>query len=434
MINPTKKFRFPILLFLVFLLNGCTDLDDNLILAKEEDVIKIDSELFSLISQVTTPSNEPLEEIVCIDFIYPFKVFIYNSNLEPIGTKFLVGDDDFSTFLGTLPAGQSISISYPISTTLANGDVFSVNNNTELKLAIESCSREDIVAYCNGLFGGATGGTTNYVWKIPYIENGYNKYTSGIFVANGDGTLHFNFDNENYNGTWVFLFVNDVFQININLEGTSQVAQDWNINRDVVLSGNEIKIIDSTNSIILRKTFETSIIYEIGDTGPAGGIVFYDKGSYSLGWRYMEAAQNDLDFLEWGCNGSLISSADNPEIGRGFYNSAAIVNYHDNLLNYYTNPAVCNILNNGTVIAKKAILFTVNDYKDWFLPSNDELHLMYENLHLQTLGNFTNSIYWSSTGFDENNAKAIDFNNGSSILSPKIPVANTIKARAVRYF
>ncbi|MCL2243563.1 MAG: penicillin-binding protein activator LpoB [Treponema sp.] len=30
--------------------------------------------------------------------------------------------------------------------------------------------------------------------------------------------------------------------------------------------------------------------YKIGDTGLAGGIVFYDKGGYSDGWRYLEAA------------------------------------------------------------------------------------------------------------------------------------------------
>ena len=34
--------------------------------------------------------------------------------------------------------------------------------------------------------------------------------------------------------------------------------------------------------------------YAIGDEGPAGGIIFYDKGEYSDGWRYLEAAPADV--------------------------------------------------------------------------------------------------------------------------------------------
>ena len=44
--------------------------------------------------------------------------------------------------------------------------------------------------------------------------------------------------------------------------------------------------------------------YAVGDTGPAEGIVFYDKGSYSDGWRYLEAAKSDqATRVEWGGSG-----------------------------------------------------------------------------------------------------------------------------------
>jgi len=37
-------------------------------------------------------------------------------------------------------------------------------------------------------------------------------------------------------------------------------------------------------------------IYQIGDTGPAGGIVFYDRGFISDGWRYLEATPASAEF------------------------------------------------------------------------------------------------------------------------------------------
>ena len=420
--------------FILFGLNSCIDSGNVEPINFPIENFSKNSELFQLITKVVKNGDNPTEHIVCLDFIYPFKVLIYDQNLQKIGIESLFSDIQFSTFLGSLPANQSISISYPISTTLADGTIFSINNNSELKLAIDSCSKEDIINYCNGLFVGCNCPEIICVYKIPFTTDGDNKYASGFFESDNDGTLHFTYNGENYKGTWVFLFVDNKLHMNINLEGNSQVAQDWNIDREIEISNDDIKIKNTPKNIILSKSCQSIKEYQIGSTGPAGGIVFYDKGSYSFGWRFMEAAPTDLNISEWGCSGSLISNTNSAQIGNGLLNSVSIANYHDNLLNYYTNPEVCNPLNNGSVIAKEALTFNLNNYKDWFLPSEIELSVMYQNLQMQGLATFSNSNYWSSTQIDENNATTIDFSNGNNVTKSKISSSNNIKARAIRYF
>ena len=222
--------------------------------------------------------------------------------------------------------------------------------------------------------------------------------------------------------------------MNINLEGTSQVALDWNIDRKVIIAGDEIIIENPPKNIHLKKTCQDTATYTIGAVGPAGGIVFYDKGSYSDGWRYAEAAPTDLAYFEWGCANSTIANSQSSAIGKGLYNSGTILNFHDALVNFYANPIVCSNLNNGTVVAKEALAYQLTGRKDWFLPSVNELALMYTNLHLLSLGNFSNTVYWSSTENDATTVKTIDFSNGQSVMSLKVPAPNTIKVRCIRYF
>lgn len=153
-------------------------------------------------------------------------------------------------------------------------------------------------------------------------------------------------------------------------------------------------------------TFQTNSSYIIGDAGPAGGIVFYDKGSYSNGWRYLEAAPVDQSTFPgvaagWGCNGTHIPNASNYDIGFGLENTEAIIS---------------NCGSSG-IAARKAADYTLNGYDDWFLPSNGELQLVYNNLYLNGLGNLNGiATYWSSTQNNSVSAQARNFNSGGGII------------------
>jgi len=140
--------------------------------------------------------------------------------------------------------------------------------------------------------------------------------------------------------------------------------------------------------------------YKIGDTGPAGGLVFYDKGNNIGGWRYLEAALSDLgpasfitespggfprNLLElWG----RTDGENGRPVGRGKYNTEFIMQ-------------VAQARGGGFGWAAQLCdIYEFGGYNDWFLPSRDELNYMYGNLYLRGLGDFRPEEYWSSTTFD----------------------------------
>lgn len=422
-------------LVLLLGIHSCTDKDDNLSVARPQDVITKDSEMFTLLERITTETDDPLEDIVCIDFVYPLEVKLYNNELIETSSVILSDDAHFSAFLGMISPTQALSISYPIETTLNDGSLFSVANNTELKIAIDNCSQEDIIGYCNGIFTseGGSGEDVDCVWEVIYEEGKDNAYAGGTFLIHPDNSLIFNYNGIDYPGNWIFLFVDNQLHLNINLEGTSEAAAYWNIDRHASIFNGRIQIVNNPNPVVLERSCQETDEFAIGDTGPSGGLVFYDKGEYSNGWRYMEAAPEDLGFFEWGCSGTSVAGT-HAEMSYGMVNSALIANRHDALDDFYNNPSVCNAANNGTVAAQKALLLEANGYTDWFLPSHVELALMYSNLHLQGFGGFTAAPYWSSTEIDAANAQTVNFTDGSAGPTAKIPAANTVRTRAIRYF
>lgn len=178
-----------------------------------------------------------------------------------------------------------------------------------------------------------------------------------------------------------------------------------------------------------------TISLQVGETSESGGIIFYDKGEHTNGWRYIEVTPGDIGAeIEWGCFNTPIVEARNLDIGMGKENSEAITSFHDTLDNYYSNPLVCSDESNGTVAAKVAMDLSMNGFDDWFLPSEKEAYLIYEVLHLNNIGNFDeDSLYWTSTEHDDNTATTMDFSTGDQGWNCK-QCSYDVKIRAIRYF
>jgi hypothetical protein len=127
--------------------------------------------------------------------------------------------------------------------------------------------------------------------------------------------------------------------------------------------------------------------YRIGDEGPAGGLVFYDKGNNSGGWRYLEAAPANTEKITfWSAEQFPYEPIkDARSVGEGKSNTEFIM-------------GAANERGGGfDWAAEICASLEVNGYDDWFLPSRNEIHLMYGNLHRRGLGEFKNDNYWSST-------------------------------------
>ncbi len=155
----------------------------------------------------------------------------------------------------------------------------------------------------------------------------------------------------------------------------------------------------------------------IGDTN-AGGIIFYLDGT--------------------GCHGLVAKATDEPGFPRwpltaltgGFHTWAFASGIYGGAQNTKKSIAIA-LVNTSTSQAASITSQPFGGYDDWYLPSKDELDMMYVNLHLQGLGGLNSNIYWSSTEVNAIIAWGQDFGNGSQLGEHKILPGSV---RAVRAF
>jgi hypothetical protein len=185
----------------------------------------------------------------------------------------------------------------------------------------------------------------------------------------------------------------------------------------------------------------TTDSYNVGDTGPGGGIVFYDAGATQSWGRYLEAALTNGTTpstwtpntqAQWGCNSTFITGT-SLEIGTGRANTKMITGQG------------CKGTDNSMSAASIAAAYNGGGKTDWFLPSRDELNELCKYAKTQTTGDieqhcvlpgtirtgFASDNYWSSSELDKNYAWYQSFSSGFGDSYSK---GSTFYVRPVRAF
>lgn len=173
--------------------------------------------------------------------------------------------------------------------------------------------------------------------------------------------------------------------------------------------------------------------YAIGAVGPGGGIVFYDAGTQQSWGRYLEVAPADCEGVQlpWKPNNPkapLLYADSKPgftaaqkrvlakAIGSGRTNTELIISKYGSKSNY---------------AALYAQNLSCRGADDWFLPSKDELDLVFNNLKARDapLGDFDKGYYWTSTEYNNQTAWSQYFTDGQQFDRVKTLSANRFGAQ-----
>jgi hypothetical protein len=126
------------------------------------------------------------------------------------------------------------------------------------------------------------------------------------------------------------------------------------------------------------------VVPEIGDSYQ-GGVIFFIDENNEYPFDGLIAAESDLGSYEWGGYGTTVGGT-STAIGTGEANTAAIV------ATYGANEPYDGLSNYAAKLCYDLVL---NGYDVWFLPSKDELNLLYQQRTL--VGGFGVDGYWSSS-------------------------------------
>lgn len=321
-------------------------------------------------------------------------------------------DGDYKIFTKTLtiPAG---SYNLKVETTNLLGDVYGIPINDSVIIQAEQET------------------SFEHIWDLAFFPEDQASFVVWKYFSGGILYVLPNLDNAK-----VYLSLD---------EGAfTDITSDLDSNKYNKIDENAFEVCRFYVSLDTSKWTRSENVktYTSFNYGPSGGYVFYDcdadntkndpDGADNLksdvcGWRFLEAAPTDLSYTN--SSGTTMKTypfgyyrpdgetntgnGTNSIVGAGKENTTKLVNAMG--IEAYTSSSGTT---KGTYAAKACDDYSITVggvvYDDWFLPSKDELNLMYVNLHKKGLGSFVNQDYWSSTDWGAGYYScAKDFADGS---------------------
>lgn len=260
-----------------------------------------------------------------------------------------------------------------------------------------SCSREEIIIFTPE---GVTQAATNITENSAILNGMVNSYGGSTKVS--------------------FVYYKDSIQIE------SKIVE---ANPGIVTGDKFVKV----SAEITGLSPGTTYLYRLGISWPGGipteieafatnhppdqiyqgGIKFYVDNT---GQHGLIAAPNDQSIgVEWSSGSSILTNAIGTAIGTGKANTSTIV----------------TTIGAGSYAAKLCDDLVLNGYDDWFLPSKDELDLLYKKRF--EIGGFSPTYYWSSSESSASSVWVQSFLGGEQDSGPA-KLRNEFNVRAIRSF
>jgi len=209
---------------------------------QKEGVINME-ELISLADQCNG-ENEEDEDIECVNFQYPIRVSVFNSNTEVTVDITIDEDEELHDLVENLQESDYASINFPVILVLADETEIKVNNLSDLEMTIDDnqddCDEDDDYDYDDDDIDGTNFSEQDYInlliscpWEIDELDvndNHIEYLEDAILTFTVDGNVSAVLNNVTSTGTWSVSTDNGL-RLDLIMTSLTELNQNWRLNK-----------------------------------------------------------------------------------------------------------------------------------------------------------------------------------------------------------